>query len=65
MVGYLVYARLVSGSFAAGFFGGIAAAFVVWIIGGMLIPAGANEAAVMQAIPSRDLGGFMLNMMLG
>ena len=65
MVGYLVYARLVSGSFAAGFFGGIAAAFVVWIIGGMLIPQDANEAAVMQAIPSRDLGGFMLNMMLG
>ena len=65
MVGYLVYARQVSGSFAAGFFGGIAAAFVVWIIGGMLIPQDANEAAVMQAIPSRDLGGFMLNMMLG
>ena len=65
MVGYLVYARLVSGSFAAGFFGSIAAALVVWIIGGMLIPQGANETAVMQAIPSRDLGGFMLNMMLG
>ena len=65
VAGYFVYQRLVSGSFAAGFFGGIAAAFVVWTIGGMLIPEGANEGAVMQAIPSRDLGGFMLNMMLG
>ena len=65
VVGYLVYQRLVSGSFAAGFFGGIAAAFVVWIIGGMLIPDNANEGAMLQAVPSRDLGGFMLNMMLG
>ncbi|WP_299368495.1 amino acid ABC transporter permease [uncultured Tateyamaria sp.] len=65
VVGYLVYQRLVSGSFAAGFFGGIAAAFVVWIIGGMLVPDNANEGAMLQAVPSRDLGGFMLNMMLG
>jgi general L-amino acid transport system permease protein len=65
VAGYFVYQRLVSGSFAAGFFGGIAAAFVVWTIGGMLIPEGANEGAVMLAVPSRDLGGFMLNMMLG
>jgi general L-amino acid transport system permease protein len=65
VAGYVVYQRLVSGSFAAGFFGGIAAAFVVWTIGGMLIPEGANEGAVMLAVPSRDLGGFMLNMMLG
>ena len=65
VVGYLVYQRLVSGSFAAGFFGGIAAAFAVWIIGGMLIPDNANEGAMLQAVPSRDLGGFMLNMMLG
>ncbi|MEL6449982.1 MAG: amino acid ABC transporter permease [Pseudomonadota bacterium] len=65
IVGYLVYSRFVAGSFAAGFFGGIAAAFVVWIIGGMLIPDNANDTAMMQAVPSRDLGGFMLNMMLG
>ncbi|WP_299694557.1 amino acid ABC transporter permease [uncultured Tateyamaria sp.] len=63
--GYMVYQRFVAGSFAAGFFGGIAAAFVVWIIGGMLIPDSANENALLSAVPSRDLGGFMLNMMLG
>jgi general L-amino acid transport system permease protein len=65
VVGYLVYSRLVAGSFAAGFFGGIAAAFVVWILGGYLIPDNANDGAMLQAVPSRDLGGFMLNMMLG
>jgi len=65
VAGYFVYQRFVAGSFAAGFFGGVAAAFVVWIIGGMLIPENANETAMLQAVPSRDLGGFMLNMMLG
>ncbi|WP_299606058.1 amino acid ABC transporter permease [uncultured Tateyamaria sp.] len=65
VAGYFVYQRFVTGSFAAGFFGGIATAFVVWIIGGMLIPANANEGALLSTVPSRDLGGFMLNMMLG
>lgn len=65
IAGVYVYQRFVAGSFAAGFFGGVAAAFVVWNIGGMLIPEGANDVAMMTAVPSRDLGGFMLNMMLG
>ncbi|MGC1497427.1 MAG: amino acid ABC transporter permease [Sulfitobacter sp.] len=65
VVGYFVYARFVRNSFAAGFFGGIGAAFVVWYIGGLLIPEGASETAWLTAVPSRNLGGFMLNMMLG
>ncbi|WP_299723253.1 amino acid ABC transporter permease [uncultured Tateyamaria sp.] len=65
IAGYLVYTRLVTFSFAAGFFGGIAAAFVVWIVGGELIPEGASENAWLAPVASRDLGGFMLNMMLG
>ncbi|GAB5435168.1 amino acid ABC transporter permease [Falsiruegeria mediterranea] len=52
-------------SFAVGFFGAIAAAFAVWLIGGALIPEGASENAMLSAVPSRDLGGYMLNMMLG
>ena len=28
-------------------------------------PDGANDTAMLSAVPSRDLGGFMLNMMLG
>jgi general L-amino acid transport system permease protein len=65
LVGYVVYSRFVTGSFAMGFFGGVAAAIVVWFLGGFLIPENANDTAMLQAVPSRDLGGFMLNMMLG
>ncbi len=65
VVGYFVYQRFVTGSFAAGFFGGIAAAVIVWNLGGFLIPEGASENAMLSQVPSRDLGGFMLNMMLG
>ena len=63
--GYLVYQRYVTGSFAAGFFGGTIAAMIVWSIGGALIPEGASDNALLSSVPSRDLGGFMLNMMLG
>lgn len=65
VAGYVVYSRLVTQSFAAGFFGGVLAALVIWFIGGFLIPENASETAMMAAVPSRDLGGFMLNMMLG
>ena len=65
VAGYLVYARFVTGSFATGALGGVAAAIAVWMIGGALIPDGANDTAMLSAVPSRDLGGFMLNMMLG
>ena len=65
VAGYLVYARFVKGSFATGALVGVAAAIAVWTIGGALIPDGANDTAMLSAVPSRDLGGFMLNMMLG
>ena len=64
VAGYVVFQRFAA-SFAVGFFGGFAAALVVWIVGGALIPEGASETALLQAVPSRDLGGFMLNLMLG
>ncbi|MEO1641581.1 MAG: ABC transporter permease subunit [Pseudomonadota bacterium] len=65
VVGYFVYERFVKSSFAAGFFGGVIAAFIVWWIGGALIPEGASDNALLPAVASRDLGGFMLNMMFG
>ncbi len=65
VLGYLAFERLVVSSFALGFFGAIIAAVVVWSVGGWLIPEDAADTAMMQAVPSRDLGGFMLNMMLG
>ncbi|WP_299612589.1 amino acid ABC transporter permease [uncultured Tateyamaria sp.] len=65
VVGYLVYSRLVNQSFAMGFFGGVAAAVVTWWIGGYIVGAIAPEETLLQAVPSRDMGGFMLNMILG
>ncbi|MFY0659038.1 MAG: amino acid ABC transporter permease [Shimia sp.] len=52
-------------SFALGFFGAIVSALIVWALGGFLIPEGASDNALLTAVPSRDLGGFMLNLMLG
>ncbi|MFY0311905.1 amino acid ABC transporter permease [Leisingera sp. D0M16] len=60
-----VFQKFGKSSFAIGFFGAIAVALAVWIIGGMLIPEGASEDAWLSPVPSRDLGGFMLNLMLG
>ena len=65
IVGYIAYSRLVNQSFAMGFFGGIIAAFLTWYIGGFIVDAIAPENPTLTAVPSRDMGGFMLNMILG
>lgn len=62
---YVAFSTLVVRSFAAGFFGAIAAALVVWYIGGWILPKITPQETFLQAIPSRDLGGYMLNFMLG
>ena len=62
---YVVFERFGKQNFALGFIGGFVAALVIWRVGGMLVPENASENAMLQAVPSRDLGGFMLNMMLG
>ncbi len=65
MVGYLVYSRYVKDSFAMGFFGGVIAAFIAWYIGGFIVGAIAPEEPFLEAVQSRNMGGFMLNMILG
>lgn len=65
VAGYVVYSRLVQKSFAMALAGGVVAAVVVWYIGGFIGEALRPASPLLQAIPSRDLGGFMLNMMLG
>ena len=65
IAGYLAYARLVKGNFAAGFFAGIAAAAVVWWLGGYLVSWLAAPTPWLEEVPSRDMGGFMLNLILG
>ena len=61
----VTFQKMGRSSFAAGFFGAIVVALVVWKVGGLLIPENASEDAFLSAVPSRDLGGYMLNMMLG
>jgi len=63
--GYMVFDRFGKSSFAKGFFGGIVAAVIVWKLGGLISGAIAPEQTWLEAVPSRDLGGFMLNLMLG
>lgn len=63
-VGYFVYARQVYRSFAVGLFGGIAAAVATWFIGGF-ITAALPEFLALREVASRDIGGFMLNLILG
>ena len=65
VAGYAVFDRFGKTNFAAGFFGGIAAAFAVWISSGYVTPALTPEAPFLEAVQSRDMGGFMLNMILG
>jgi general L-amino acid transport system permease protein len=65
IAGYIVYSRLVQKSFAMALAGGLVVAVIVWYIGGFIGEALRPASPLLQAIPSRDLGGFMLNMMLG
>ncbi|NNE79877.1 MAG: amino acid ABC transporter permease [Silicimonas sp.] len=65
VAGYLVYARYVKNSFFIGLFGGIFAAFVAWYIGGKIVELLNIQNPTLEAVPSRDMGGFMLNMILG
>ena len=63
--GYVAYARLVKGNFAAGLFGAIAAAAIIWWIGGMVTDAIGPARPWLEEVQSRDMGGFMLNLILG
>ena len=65
VTGYIVWNRMVKQSFAAGFFGAILAALITWWIGGMIVESAVSENTLLVAVPSRDMGGFMLNMILG
>ena len=66
VIGYMVYARLVADSFAMGAFGGVAAAAVFWWLSGFAVgPLSAILPLALEQIASRQLGGFMLNLILG
>jgi general L-amino acid transport system permease protein len=64
VVAYMVFQRLERSSFAMGALGGFVAAIIVWMLGGYVSDAMSDFLALEQ-IPSRDMGGFMLNIILG
>jgi general L-amino acid transport system permease protein len=64
IVAYMVFQRLERSSFAMGVLGGLIAAIIFWTIGGYVSDAMSGFLALEQ-IPSRDMGGFMLNIILG
>lgn len=64
IVAYMVFQRLERSSFAMGALGGMVAAIIVWTFGGFVSDSMSGFFALEQ-IPSRDMGGFMLNIILG
>ena len=64
VAGYFAFKQFERQSFAMGMVAGFAAAIVVIWAGG-IVPAALPNFIALEAVPSRDLGGFMLNMILG
>ena len=63
-VGGVCYKRFSSGAFATAIILSLISAYLCWFLGGYLIAW--NEAFLsLKVVPSRDMGGFMLNLLLG
>ena len=63
-VGAVCYKRFSSGTFATAIVLSLIVAYFCWFLGGYLISW--NEAFLsLTMVPSRDMGGFMLNLLLG
>ena len=63
-VAVLASRRLESYGFALAALCGFVCALVCWIFGGYLVDIG-KDFLVLPSVPSRDMGGFMLNLILG
>ncbi|MFZ7091650.1 amino acid ABC transporter permease [Primorskyibacter sp. 2E233] len=64
IVGYMFFKKIEPNSFAGALFAAVFSAFVVWFIGGFISGAMSGFLAL-EPVPSRDMGGFMLNFILG
>ena len=64
VAGFFAYKRLEHQSVAMGALAFVIAAAVTWWIGGFISGAAPGLLAL-EPVPSRDMGGFMLNMILG
>jgi len=64
IAGYVAFRRLEHNSFAMAALGGIISAWIVIWLGGF-ISGSMSGFIALESVPSRDLGGFMLNLILG
>ncbi len=64
LLGAFVYKRTVSASAGMAVIAGFVAALIFWILSGFITEPMANVLAI-EPVPSRDMGGFMINLMLG
>ena len=63
-VGGVCYKRFSYGAFATAIILGLISVYLCWFLGGYLVSW--NEAFLsLKVVPSRDMGGFMLNLLLG
>lgn len=64
VLGYVAFKKVEHQSFAMGALAFLVAAVVTWFIGGFIVDAAPGLLAL-ESVASRDMGGFMLNMILG
>jgi general L-amino acid transport system permease protein len=64
LLGAFVYKRTVGASAGMAVIAGFVAALIFWILSGFITEPMANVLAI-EPVPSRDMGGFMINLMLG
>ena len=64
VVAYIVFQKLERLTFSIAALGALVSAILVWNIGGYFTD-GLSDFVALENIPSRDMGGFMLNIMLG
>ncbi|MFO7771251.1 MAG: amino acid ABC transporter permease [Roseovarius gahaiensis] len=64
VAGYVAFRRVEAKGFGTAALLGIAVTVVFWWLGGYISAAAPNVVAL-TPVPSRDMGGFMLNMILG
>ena len=62
--GYMAYRYVVDRSFVLGLLAGVIVAALIWWIGG-LVARDLGGIAALDPVPSRRIGGFMLNFILG
>jgi general L-amino acid transport system permease protein len=64
VAGYAAFKVIERRGFVLGLVAAVVATLIVWVIGGLIADA-APGVARLTAVESRDMGGFMLNMILG